>query len=154
MAKNNMAMAYAMKKKSKMMADGGFVSKEKMSGYEDHDSGAMTSDYPSMDLNQLGDEDEGAGGGNEINPFVMKIMMGRAKGYSEGGQVANEQGPLADHDPNEFDDLALRDDLESSYTGANSGDELGNTQEDEDRANIIKKIMQSRAKRDRNPRLA
>jgi hypothetical protein len=86
--------------------------------------------------------------------MVDRIM---AKRMSEGGRVANEDhGPmdsrLADFDQNEFDDLALRDDLESSYTGANSGDEKGDAQEDDDRKDIVARIMKSRGKKDRMPR--
>lgn len=77
--------------------------------------------------------------------------------YSEGGKVANqEHGPndsrLAGFDPNEFDDLVLRDDLTSSYgEDDNAGDALGNDQEDEDRDDIISRIMRSRKKKDRMP---
>lgn len=48
-------------------------------------------------------------------------------GYSEGGMVANDtgEGTSADKSPNEFDDLVLRDGLEFSLDGKNSGDELG-----------------------------
>lgn len=88
------------------------------------------------------------------NDLVGKIM---AKRYSEGGRVANEDAGasasepdrMAKDDPNEFDDLALRDDLESSYTGADSGDELGNRRESDDEADIISRVMRSRGKRDR-----
>lgn len=110
-------------------------------------------------LNQLGDRSEGAGDMDSIHPLIRKIMMGRAQGYSEGGKVANQDhGPkdsrLAGFDQNEFDDLSLRDDLEQHYTGANSGDELGNSQEDSDRRDIVSRIMKSRAKKDRMPRPA
>lgn len=93
--------------------------------------------------------------GHADGGMVDRIM---AKKYSEGGKVANErQGdstdvmPTAGDAPNEFDDLALRDDLEFHDTGANSGDELGNAQEDEDRRDIVSRVMRSRAKRDRLP---
>lgn len=84
--------------------------------------------------------------------MVDRIM--KKRGYSKGGRVANDTGNTADFKPNEFDDLALRDDLEGGYDGANSGDELGNAQEDEDRRDIVSRIMRSRAKRDRMPRPA
>lgn len=77
--------------------------------------------------------------------------------YSEGGRVANqEHGPnnndLAGFAPNEFDDLVLRDDLESTYgDDDNSGDDLGNAQEDHDREDIVSRIMRSRKKKDRMP---
>lgn len=115
-----------------------------------HESGETTGNYPGESLNQHG-EDEGAGDSNGNDPFVLKIMMGREKGYSEGGKVANSDEIEADFEPNEFDDLHLRDDLEENYTESNSGDEKGDAQEDEDRADIIHRIMKSRAKKDRMP---
>lgn len=80
--------------------------------------------------------------------------------YSEGGKVANQDhGPnendLAGFDTNAFDDLVLRDDLESTYgDDDNAGDSLGNKQEDEDRNDIVARIMRSRAKKDKLPRPA
>jgi hypothetical protein len=66
---------------------------------------------------------------------------GEAK-FSEGGEVANQDEIEAGFSPNEFDDLHLRDDLSSSYgEDDNSGDALGNKQEDEDRADLVDRIM-------------
>lgn len=54
--------------------------------------------------------------GGDVVDRIMRRM-------SEGGEIANGgETNEADQDPAQFDDLALRDDLESSYTGANSGD--------------------------------
>ena len=54
--------------------------------------------------------------GGDVVERIMKRM-------SEGGMIANGgETERADGEPAQFDDLALRDDLESSYTGANSGD--------------------------------
>lgn len=94
--------------------------------------------------------------------LVERIMEHKSADFSsearlsEGGMVANDvgNGESADEMPNQFDDLVLDDDLESSYDGANSGDELGNKQEDEDRHDIVSKIMKSNRKKDRNPRPA
>jgi len=86
-----------------------------------------------------------------IHHIVRKVLMGRAKGYSEGGEVANEDHDMAKELPNEFDDLALDDSLSQHDTGANSGDALGDEQEDEDRHDIISRVMKSRSKKDRNP---
>ena len=61
--------------------------------------------------------------------------------------MADEDEDLADFSPNEFDDLVLRDDLEQHYTGANSGDELDDEQEDADRHDIVARIMRSQAKK-------
>ncbi len=88
--------------------------------------------------------------------MVGRIMKMRQHMYSEGGRIANadhgeDQSKLAGFLPNEFDDLVLRDNLESSYTVANSGDEIGNAQEDADQNDIVSRIMKSRAKKDRLP---
>lgn len=97
-----------------------------------------------------------AEGGEMHGDMVDRIMQRRC--YSKGGMVANggdaDLDEMADGRDNNFDDLALRDDLEFAYTGANSGDELGNEQEDQDRHDIVARIMRSRAKKDRNPRPA
>jgi hypothetical protein len=84
----------------------------------------------------------------EGGDVVDRIMMSR------GGKVANETEDLVDFAPNQFDDLVLRDDLEQSYTGANSGDHLGNMAEDERERDMIAKIMKSRALKGRMPRPA
>lgn len=85
----------------------------------------------------------------------LRSMKGPHGNYSEGGRVANEDEITAGFEPNEFDDLHLRDDLDFEYTGANSGDELGDEGEDERRRDIVSRIMRSRAKRaGHNPRPA
>jgi hypothetical protein len=89
-----------------------------------------------------GDED------GEGLDMIDRIMSRRA--YSKGGQVANETTEDSGFAPNQFDNLVLRDELESSYTGANSGDEKGNAQEDEDRDDSTMRIMLKRRKQ-RNP---
>jgi hypothetical protein len=86
--------------------------------------------------------------------IVDRVMAKRAGCYSMGGRVANEDDPIAEFRKNEFDDLALRDDLESEYTGENSGDELGDEHEDMRREDVVTRIMRSLAKRDRMPRPA
>lgn len=88
--------------------------------------------------------------------MVGHIMKKRAHKMSRGGQVANDvgMGASADLEDNQFDDLVKRDDLESSYTGANSGDEIGDAREDADRRDIVAMIMKSRKKKDRLPRPA
>lgn len=86
---------------------------------------------------------------------VDKVMR---KKYSEGGKVANDgdetTSDLADSDSANFDDLALRDDLEGTNSGASDGDSLGNAQEDEDRHDIVSRIMKQRSMKQRNPRPA
>lgn len=125
--------------KLKGLADGGFVEEENMSGYVDHPE----------------DEEMMNGPAEEEDDLVSRALKSRKNMYSEGGKVANEgedeMSHMADSDPNEFDDLALEDDLKSSYTGANSGDELGDAQEDQDRDDIVSRVMASRRKKDRLP---
>jgi hypothetical protein len=41
--------------------------------------------------------------------------------------------------------------MEFCYTGANSGDEVGDEQEDEDEHDMVSRIMKSRLKKDRMP---
>lgn len=90
---------------------------------------------------------------HDEHDMVSRIMKQRSNHYSEGGRVANEDHIEADFEPNEFDDLAKDDHLEFHDTGANSGDELGDEQEDEDRHDIVSRIMKSRKLKDRNPRI-
>ena len=135
------------------------------SAAEKRNAAAMSEDERA--LNQHGADEQGpdstlmAEGGqitdNEqdeahMEDMVGRIMKKRQQHFSEGGRVANRTNiDTADHDPAQFDDLVLRDDLESSYTGANSGDELGNEQEDHDREDIVARIMRSRAKKNKLP---
>jgi hypothetical protein len=88
------------------------------------------------------------GGEVDIVDHAMRKRM------SKGGRVANETKPMVDSEPAEYDDLVLQDDLESSYTGANSGDRLGNKHTEEQDHDIVAKVMRSRHKKDRNPRPA
>ncbi len=83
--------------------------------------------------------------------MIDHIMQQRA--MSKGGQVANDtgDGESADEMENQFDYLVTNDDLNADYTGANSGDELGDAQEDDDRADVVSMIMRSRKKKDRLP---
>lgn len=90
----------------------------------------------------------------EESDLTSRIMHKRSQMYSEGGRIANEQHHFADESPNDFDDLALRDDLEFHDTGANSGDELGDSREEHDRSDIVARVMASRRKKDRMPRPA
>ena len=137
---DNNPVSAGMKKafKTPGYADGGFIAEEKASGYED-----MPEEHDHMNM-AAEDEDEA---------MINKIMAQR---YSKGGRVANDvgMGASADLKDNQFDDLVLRDDLESSYTGANSGDEIGDDQEDMDRRDMVSMIMKSRRKKDRLPRPA
>jgi hypothetical protein len=164
----SMAIKYAMQKKAKKMADGGpcdehgthmckmchggmyadggFVEEEEESGYMPRPEEHADHMYEHPVENQ-GDHEDMVG-------RIMKKRMMHSQHYSEGGRVANDTPPDSEFEPNQFDDLVKDDDLEEHYTGANSGDEIGNHQEDEDRRDIIARIMKSRRLKDRNPRPA
>lgn len=160
------------------MAEGGIMEEEKSSGYMDHEGNdrkhngaAMAED--DLDLNQKmvhpedsslygevdhemkldqNDESQDARLGGDLVDRIMK----KRQMYSEGGKIANggddDLDKMADGRPNNFDDLALRDDLESSYgEDNNAGDANGDAQEDEDRADIVARIMRQRSMKQRNP---
>jgi len=133
--------------------DQGIHEDELASGYLAMPEDGVTMNHEAMmeddkRLNQHGN-DEIAPGGDDIVDRIMR------KRYSEGGKVANATPITAGFRPNEFDDLVLRDGLESDYgDDDNSGDELGNEREDHDREDIVARIMRSRAKKDRLPRPA
>lgn len=86
--------------------------------------------------------------------------------YAEGGEVddsdivdrimnSRKGEPVADFENNDFDYMdETSPGAEGDYTGTNSGDEIGNAQEDEDQRDIVARIMRSRAKKDRMPRPA
>lgn len=110
----SLAISYGMKKKAKKYAGGGDVMKE----------------LPAKKQEPLPEEH----GGDMVDRILSKCM-------SEGGMVANEQGERADEMPNEFDDLALRDDLDSEYDASNSGDDRGSklNQEEDMQDRILRK---------------
>jgi len=104
-----------------------------------------------LDEEDMAREDAGGAGDHDLD-MVGRIMQKR-QAYSKGGQVANDtgEGYDADRKPNQFDDLVLRNTLESSYTGKNSGDELGNARTEQDEKDIVSKIMKSRRLKGRMP---
>jgi hypothetical protein len=112
--------------------DGGFVEDEEASGY-----------LPMPEEDEMGMEDD-----DDIVSRAMKHY------YSKGGKVANDTPPMVDKEENDFDDLALRDDLDEHYTGANSGDEIGDHKLDEDDRDVVSRVMKSRRLKDRMPRPA
>lgn len=173
--KQSLAIAYAMKKKAKKMADGGETKGPVLDptkvdsfvkGFKGMSKGGeMKSGYLSMPEEQEMDnesadmEDDKDLGQQPVDmhkstedaddDLVMRIMKKR---YSKGGQVSNECNEYADEQPNEFDDLVLDDGLESTYgDDDNAGDALGNEQEDADRKDIVARIMASRRKKDKLP---
>lgn len=120
-----------------------------------HNSMAMNEDH--KDLNQHKPMPHDSLKDDLVDRIMKKMSPDYSSEarYSEGGRVANETPITAGFKPNEFDDLVLRDNLESSYgDDDNSGDALGNKFEDERRDDIVSRIMSSRRKKDRNPRPA
>lgn len=85
---------------------------------------------------------------------IVDKVMSKRKMMSEGGIASNEDEPEADSMPAEYDDLELDDHLESTNSGKNDGDMLGDDAEEKDRHDIVARIMHSLAKKDRNPRPA
>jgi hypothetical protein len=173
-------IAYAMKRKAKKMADGGDPEGSTLTKPSNNQSAtnsagiASASDIVKNIKDAIGMAeggevdthlyDENGEGGHQSwdhdEDMIGRIMKARGGAcYSEGGKVANQEhgendNDLADFSPNEFDDLVLRDNLSDEDTGANSGDEFGNKREEEDRRDIVSRIMASQRKKDRNPRPA
>ena len=173
--KQSLASAYATKRQPQKMSDGGFIEKENASGYVDHNGDLVrvvrkATEEDMRTLGQHGAEEQGPEGvamseggfitDNEQSEdheldMVGRVMKQRQEHFSEGGRVANATPIEADFKENEFDDLVLRDDLESTNgEDDNSGDALGNKQEDEDKADVISRIMRQRSMKQRNPRPA
>ena len=163
------AKAFMASFKGQKKAHGGFIAEEEASGYhampEEHEmynAPAMHEDE--KDLNQHGD-DEGPMPAihHDEDDLVARIMHMPSKDFSHearlsmGGRVANADHGMNDEDlagfsPNEFDDLVLRDDLESTYgEDDNSGDALSDAQEDHDRQDIVARIMASQRKKSKMP---
>jgi hypothetical protein len=178
--KQSLAIAYAMKRKAqkaKKMAAGGEMTEDAPNlpgadsaqdsmrkAFKYAEGGELKSGYEAMpEEHEMNNEDAMAEDRMDLNqkPVDMKestedadddlVMRIMRKRYSEGGQVANQDKEITGDMPNEFDVLHLDDGLEFHDTGANSGDELGDAQEDEDRRDIVSRIMKSRAKKDRLP---
>lgn len=131
-------------------ADGGFVDEEKDSGYESMPKEKPSHNYAHEVPNQSTHDDD-----LDMIEYIMK-KRSMAKGYSKGGMVANDtgDGASADLQDNQFDDLVLSDDLDFNYTGANSGDDVGNETHDEEDHDVVSQIMKSRKKKDKLPRPA
>ena len=78
---------------------------------------------------------------------------------AEGGDVVDRAmkkrkgEPVADFEKNDFEDEGY-DGKKGDYTGKNSGDEIGNEAEDDDREDIVSRAKRSWKKKDRNPRPA
>lgn len=144
----SLAMAHALKKRSKKHEElkhkYPLKHAEGMPSHEEMEHEEMLNEKEAPIHHE--EEHEMAHGG-----MIERIL---AKHYSKGGMVANDVEPIADEMSANYDYLSTHDDLEEHLTGANSGDELGDAQEDHDRKDIIARILKSRAKKDRMPRPA
>lgn len=80
--------------------------------------------------------------------IVDKVM---AKRMARGGMVESTE---ADSDSADYDYLDESAVPESTNSGAADGDFLGNEQEDEDRHDIVARVMRQRSMKQRNPRPA
>lgn len=172
--KQSLAIAYAMKRRSQKRHDhedeyakGGDVGggkhfknphPEGIAEFEEEEnrSGYSHGDLPCPDCESGHCNIHGADMLEHGGDVVDRIMRKGVTKMSEGGRVANQDhgendNDLADFSRNEFDDLVLRDDLEQHYTGENSGDYLDDEREDDDRHDIVARVMRSQAKKDRNP---
>lgn len=122
--------------------EGGFVEEEMASGYGDNPEVRPDYMFKHPVENQSHDGDD----------MIDGIMMSRAKGYSEGGQVANDTESVnVDDMDSQYDELVKDDDLESSYDAKNSGDEDGNEELDKEDDDMVSDVMKSRKKKDKNP---
>ncbi len=132
------------------MAAGAPAAKNREISPKNHETAPFFPDLPTF-LTHLN------GKGGKMKSCVDRVMAKRK--MSKGGEVANggddDLELLADSSPAEFDDLALRDGLESENTGATAGDELGDAQESKDRKDTVARVMKARASRKQsNPRPA
>lgn len=82
--------------------------------------------------------------------IVDRVM---AKRMASGGMVEKEPEE-ADADSADYDYLDTHAAPEGGNTGADDGDMLGDAQEDEDRHDIVARVMRQRSMKQRNPRPA
>lgn len=155
--KNSLAIAYAMKRKSKKMANGGMMEDEarrkaqySIDGSEAHIMSPMTPEESDKRMNEYEDHSD--------DSLIHRIMRKR-NAMAHGGIIADEgMGEPSSHPDQslaDYDYLSSGDlDDSSTNSGAADGDFLGNSQEDEDRKDMVKKIMRQRSMKQSNPRPA
>lgn len=134
----------------KAMADGGYVDEEEV----EPSPSPSPSPRPVVDqekAKKFSTAFKGFAEGGEVDEGLVERIMHK-RGNTPGAE-ANYTGPHVEFEDNQFDDLVKDNNMGTAadYTGANSGDELGNAQEDEDRRDIISMVMKSRRKKDRLP---
>ncbi len=85
--------------------------------------------------------------------MVGRILKQLQHRYAKGGMVEAGDEHEAEFAPDEFDELETNppDTHRADYTGANSGDHIGDEQEDMDRHDIVSRVMKSRRKKDHLP---
>lgn len=90
--------------------------------------------------------------GGDIITQIMRKRMGK---MADEHEEPDGDEPIVDSEPNEFD-VMVADDNEPEFheTEENSGDDIGNAEEDKEDHSLISQIMASRRKKDRMPRPA
>ncbi len=109
------------------------VPKEKLHEYAKEEHGRVLDEMRS----DKGDRRNLAGGGEVECPSCLHK-------FSHGGEIANDDEPIADEMPAQFDFLADEDGLEFHDTGANSGDEDGDPDPDKKKNDLVSRAMISR----------
>lgn len=122
-------MAYATKKRGQKCAKGGEVDEK--------------GEYDPMQNPQPKDNEAA----NMEDADMIARIMHKRKEYAKGGLVANEDAPIADAMPAEFDDMEVDDHLEDD---SGAGNEIGDDDVGDD---PIDRIMMKR-KKDKMPRPA
>ena len=85
--------------------------------------------------------------GGSVDPMQEITCPHCTKSFSHGGQVANQDKPLADGMKAEYDYLHLSDGLSDDSTGSNEGDEIGDSEEDKLRHDLVSRAMLKRKAR-------
>lgn len=161
----SMAHAYRMKKK---MADGGY-----MEGEESQPAPVAASNNKAAEMTKSMrsafnyDKDYAHGGpvcmdcggqmmaeGGELSQEPDMDMIDHIMNDRSNGADADASLPEADFEPAEFDDLVKDDGLEEHYTGKNSGDEIGDKEQDEERSLADDAFEEMKKKKDKNPKPA
>ncbi len=146
----SMAIKYGLMKRAKKLSEA--CQEHGMQGCEMCHGGMMAEGGEVTDPDKIDGPATEDMAKDEEADMIGRIMKQR---YAKGGMVKKEEEPLADFESNDFDAMDQMDPgTDADYTGANSGDEIGNEQEDDDRRDIVSRIMKSRAKKDRMPRPA
>jgi hypothetical protein len=164
--KQSLAIAYAMKRKANKMAHGGMIHKKDehyqqipeshkvMNRVAEHETEHEEMMEPA---GHEATESAGEEAYEHMDPHdLVSRIMNKRKMMAKGGVVADEGMGEADEHPDNHSadyDYLSSGDLDDSTTNSGSadGDYLGNSTEDEDRHDIVARIMRSRMKKDRMP---